>query len=77
MRKTDKSSRTNKPPKISVNGGSIGTLKQSKEELENAKKIVKIAQKMPKNKKIIKLPSGFSYEFEKFRKEQIKKKKNF
>ena len=32
---------------------------------------------MPKNKKIIKLPSGFSYEFEKFRKEQIKKKKNF
>lgn len=27
MRKTDKSSRTNKPPKISVNGGSIGTSK--------------------------------------------------
>ena len=46
MRKTDKSSRTNKPPKISVNGGSIGTLKQSKEELENAKKVVKTAQKM-------------------------------
>ena len=63
MRKTDKASRTNKPPKISVNGGSIGTLKQSKEELENAKKVVKTAQKMSKNKKIIKLPSGFSYDF--------------
>ena len=30
MRKTDKSSRTNKPPKISVNGGSIGTSKDQK-----------------------------------------------
>ena len=77
MRKTDKLSRTNKPHKISVNGGSIGTLKQSKEELENAKKIVKIAQKMPENKKFIRLPTGFSYAFEKFKKEQIKKKKNF
>ena len=74
MRKTDKAARTNKPPKISVNGGSIGTLKQSKEELENAKKVVKIAQKMSKNKKIIKLPSGFSYEFEKFKKMQKKNK---
>ena len=74
MRKTDKSSRTNKPPKISVNGGGIGTLKQSKEELENAKKVVKTAQKMSKNKKIIKLPSGFSYEFEKFKKLQKKNK---
>ena len=46
MRKTDKAARTNKPAKISVNSGSIGTLKQSKEELENAKKVVKTAQKM-------------------------------
>ena len=74
MRKTDKAARTNKPAKISVNGGSIGTLKQSKEELENAKKVVKTAQKMSKNKKIIKLPSGFSYEFEKFKKLQKKNK---
>ena len=74
MRKTDKSSRTNKPPKISVNGGSIGTLKQSKEELENTKKVAKIAQKMLKNKKIVRLHSGFSYEFEKLRKEKRKNK---
>ena len=32
---------------------------------------------MLKNKKIIILPTGFSYAFEKFKKEQIKKKKNF
>ena len=78
MRKTDKASRTNKPPKISVNGGSIGTLKQSKEELENAKKVVKTAQKMSKNKKIIKLPSGFSYDFLKLKAEVTarKNKKN-
>ena len=67
--------RTNKPAKISVNGGSIGTLKQSKEELENAKKVVKTAQKMSKNKKIIKLPSGFSYDFLKL-KAEINARKN-
>ena len=77
MRKTDKSAKLNKPPKAKVEGGGIGTLKQSKEELAESKKVLKTAQKLAKNKKIIRLPSGFSYAFEKFKKEQIKKKKNF
>ena len=78
MRKTDKAAKQNKPSKSKVEGGGIGTLKLSKEELENAKKIVKIAQKMLKNKKIIRLPSGFSYEFEKMKAEVTarKNKKN-
>ena len=63
MRKTDKSAKINKPPKTNLSGGGIGTLKQSKEELAESKKVVKTAQKMSKNKKIIKLPSGFSYDF--------------
>ena len=76
MRKTDKSAKINKPPKAKVEGGGIGTLKQSKEELAESKKVLKTAQKLAKNKKIIKLPSGFSYEFEKFKKEQKKRKNN-
>ena len=78
MRKTDKSAKLNKPPKAKVEGGGIGTLKPTKEELENAKKVVKTAQKMSKNKKIIKLPSGFSYDFEKIKAEVTarKNKKN-
>lgn len=74
MRKTDKSSKLNKPPKAKVEGGGIGTLKPTKEEIEDNKKVLKHAQKLAKNKKIIKLPSGFSYEFEKFKKEQKKRK---
>ena len=76
MRKTDKAARTNKPQKSNLSGGGIGTLKQSKEELAESKKVLKTAQKLAKNKKIIKLPSGFSYEFEKFKKEQKKRKNN-
>ena len=74
MRKTDKAAKQNKPSKSKVEGGGIGTLKQSKEELAESKKVLKTAQKLAKNKKIIKLPSGFSYDFEKFKKEQKKRK---
>lgn len=71
MRKTDK----NKPPKAKVEGGGIGTLKPTKEEIAENRKILKHAQKLAKNKKILKLPSGFSYEFEKM-KAEIKARKN-
>lgn len=74
MRKTDKAARTNKPQKSKVLGGGIGTLKPTKEEIAENRKVLKNAQKVAKNKKIIKLPSGFSYEFEKFKKEQKKRK---
>ena len=74
MRKTDKSAKQNKPPKAKVEGGGIGTLKPTKEELAETKKLLKHAQKLAKNKKILKLPSGFSYEFDKFKKEQKKRK---
>ena len=78
MRKTDKSAKLNKPPKAKVEGGGIITLKQSKEELAESKKVLKTAQKLAKNKKILKLPSGFSYEFEKLKAEVTarKNKKN-
>ncbi len=78
MRKTDKSAKLNKPPKAKVEGGGIGTLKQSKEELAESKKVLKHAQKLAKNKKIIRLPQGFCYEFEKLKAEVTarKNKKN-
>ena len=79
MRKTDKAAKQNKPPKAKVEGGgSIGTLKQSKEELAENRKILKNAQKLAKNKKIIRLPQGFCYEYEKMKAEvnARKKKKN-
>ena len=63
MRKTDKSAKLNKPPKAKVEGGGIGTLKPTKEEISENRKILKHAQKLAKNKKIIKLPSGFSYDY--------------
>ena len=75
MRKTDKQNRKNKPSDLNkIDGNRLSTLKLSNEELEESKKVLKIAQKQAKNKKIIKLPSGFSYEFEKFKKEQKKRK---
>ena len=74
MRKTDKSAKLNKPPKANVEGGGIGTLKHTKEEIAENRKVLKHAQKLAKNKKILKLPSGFSYEFDKFKKEQKKRK---
>ena len=75
MRKTDKAAKQNKPPKAKVEGGGIGTLKPTKEEIAENRKVLKNAQKLAKNKKIIKLPSGFSYEFEKFKKRTEKTKK--
>ena len=78
MKKTDKSAKLNKPPKAKVEGGGIGTIKQTKEELAENKKILKHAQKLAKNKKIIRLPQGFCYEYEKMKAEvnARKKKKN-
>jgi len=78
MRKTDKAARTNKPQKSNLSGGGIGTLKQSKEELAESKKVLKTAQKLAKNKKIIRLPQGFCYEYEKMKAEVTarKNKKN-
>ena len=78
MRKTDKSAKLNKPPKAKVEGGGIGTLKPTKEEIAENRKILKNAQKLAKNKKIIRLPSGFSYDFLKLEAEVTarKNKKN-
>ena len=71
MRKTDK----NTPPKAKVEGGGIGTLKQTKEEISENRKVLKHAQKLAKNKKIIRLPSGFSYDFLKL-KSEVNARKN-
>ena len=78
MRKTDKAAKQNKPSKSKIEGGGIGTLKQSKEELSESKKVLKTAQKLAKNKKIIRIPSGFSYDFLKLKAEVTarKNKKN-
>lgn len=75
MRKTDKSAKLNKPPKAKVEGGGIGTLKPTKEELAENRKVLKHAQKLAKNKKIIRLPQGYSLEFEKMKAEINKRKK--
>ena len=78
MRKTDKRAKLNKPPKAKVEGGGIGTLKPTKEEIAENRKVLKNAQKLAKNKKILKLPSGFSYEFEKMKAEMnARKNKKF
>ena len=78
MRKTDKAAKQNKPSKSKVEGGGIGTLKPTKEEISENKKILKHAQKLAKNKKIIRLPQGFCYEYEKLKAEVTarKNKKN-
>ena len=75
MRKTDKSAKLNTPPKAKVEGGGVGTLKPTKEEIAENKKILKHAKKLAKNKKIIRLPQGFCYEYEKM-KAEINKRKN-
>ena len=75
MRKTDKSAKLNKPPKSKLEGGGIGTLKPTKEELAENRKVLKHAQKLAKNKKIIRVSQGFSYEFEKM-KAEINARKN-
>ena len=69
MRKTDKAAKQNKPSKSKVEGGGIGTLKPTKEEIAENRKILKNAQKLAKNKKIVRLPQGFCYEFEKMKAE--------
>ena len=78
MRKTDKSARINKPSKSKLDGGGIGTLKPTKEELAENKKVLKNAQKLAKNKDVKKLEQGFSYSWEKMKAEVIarKNKKN-
>ena len=76
MRKTDKRAKLNKPPKAKVEGGGIGTLKPTKEELAENRKVLKHAQKQAKNKKIVRLPQGFCYEFEKMKAEINKRKNN-
>ena len=78
MRKTDKAARLNKPQTPNVlGGGKLGTLKQSKGELENGKKVLKSAKKLDKNKNVVRLKQGFSYEFEKMKAEKnARKKKN-
>ena len=40
MRKTDKAAKQNKPPKAKVEGGGIGTLKPTKEEIAENRKIL-------------------------------------
>ena len=41
MRKSDKSAKLNKPPKAKVEGGGIGTLKPTKEEIAEKLKVCK------------------------------------
>ena len=75
MRKSDKQNRKNKPSDLNkIDGNRLGTLKLSNEELEESKKVLKKAKKQAKNKKIVRLPQGFSYGWEKFQKEQKKRK---
>ena len=77
MRKTDKQNRKNKPSDLNkIDGNRLGTLKLSNEELEESKKVLKIAKKQAKNKKIIRVPQGFCYEFEKMKAEINKRKNN-
>ena len=78
MRKTDKAAKLNKPPKAKVEGGGIGTLKPTKEEIAENRKVLKHAQKLAKNKKIVRLPQGYSTEFEKMKSEMnARKNKKF
>ena len=74
MKKTYKSAKLNKPPKAKVEGGGIGTLKPTKEEISENRKVLKNAQKLAKNKIIVRLPQGFCYEFEKMKADQKKRK---
>ena len=78
MRKTDKAARTNKPQKSKVEGGGIGTLKPTKEEINNAEIQLEIAKKLAKGKGVVFFKQGYSYEFEKMKAEVTarKNKKN-
>ena len=78
MKITDKSAKLNKPPKAKVEGGGIGTLKPTKEEIAENRKVLKLAQKLAINKDVKKIEQGFSYEFEKMKAEiNARKKKKF
>lgn len=74
MRKTDKAAKQNKPPKAKVEGGGIGTLKLTKEEIAENRKVLKHAQKLAKNKDVKILKQGFSYSWEKMKADQKKRK---
>ncbi len=78
MRKTDKAAKQNKPSKSKVEGGWIGTLKQSKEEINNAEIQLEIAKKLAKGKGVVFLKQGYSRESEKMKAEVTarKNKKN-
>ena len=65
MRKTDKSAKLNKPPKAKVEGVGIGTLKPTKEEIAENRKVLKNAQKLAKGKGVVFLKQGYSRESEK------------
>lgn len=78
MRKTDKSAKLNKPPKAKIEGGGIGTLQPTKEELAEAKELLQHVKKLAKNKNVLKLKQGFSFEFEKIKAEiNARKTKKF
>ena len=78
MRKTDKAAKQNKPSKSKVEGGGVGTLKQSKEEINNAEIQLEIAKKLAKGKCVVFLKQGYSRESEKMKAEVTarKNKKN-
>ena len=78
MRKTDKAAKQNKPSKSKVEGGGVGTLKQSKEEINNAEIQLEIAKKLAKGKGVVFLKQGYSRESEKLKAEVTarKNKKN-
>ena len=78
MRKTDKAAKQNKPSKSKVEGGGVGTLKQSKEEINNAEIQLEIAKKLAKGKGVVFLKQGYSRESEKMKAEVTarKNKKN-
>ena len=78
MRKTDKAAKQNKPSKSKVEGGGVGTLKQSKEEINNAEIQLEIAKKLAKGKGVVFLKQGYSRESEKIKAEVTarKNKKN-
>ncbi len=74
MRKTDKSAKLNKPPKAKVEGGGIGTLKPTKEEIAETNKLLQHVKKLAENKDVLKLKQGFSYSWEKMKADQKKRK---
>ena len=75
MRKSDKNTKQNKPPKAKIEGGGVGTLKQSKEEINNAEIQLEIAKKLAKGKVVVFLKQGYSRESEKM-KAEINARKN-